>query len=197
MKKERLIAGLGNPGSRYERTRHNFGFMVVQAFAKKHDWTFSRGWRLQGKVAHGMVGEEKIHLLMPMTYMNLSGESIRKTATYYDIALQHVMVVTDDVYLKLGDMRLRAQGGTGGHNGLKSVEAQLKSQEYPRLRLGVGSLEEESLMGSLESYVLAVFSAEEEQMLPLIIEKAVAVLERWISHGIESAAQAAGEKYKK
>lgn len=194
MKGEWLIAGLGNPGSRYERTRHNFGFMVVQAFAKKQGWSFSRGWRLKGRVAQGIIGDEKVHLLLPMTYMNLSGESISKAAAYYKVAPQRLMVVTDDVYLKLGEMRLRAQGGTGGHNGLKSVEAHLKTQEYPRLRLGVGSQTGELLMGSLENYVLAAFSAEEAQQLPQIVERAVAVLERWISQGIESAAQAAGEK---
>lgn len=193
MTAEWLIVGLGNPGSRYEKTRHNFGFMVVEAFAKKQGWTFSRGWRLQGRVAHGTFNEVKIHLLLPMTYMNLSGTSVRKSMAYYKVALQELVVVTDDVYLKLGDMRLKSKGSAGGHNGLKNIEEQLGSQEYTRLRMGVGS-QEEPFIGSLENYVLAEFDAEEQKGLSQIIERGVAVLEYCISQGVEAAAQLAAKR---
>lgn len=193
MTAEWLIVGLGNPGSRYEKTRHNFGFMVVEAFAKKQGWTFSRGWRLQGRVAHGTFNEVKIHLLLPMTYMNLSGTSVRKSMAYYKVALQELVVVTDDVYLKLGDMRLKSKGSAGGHNGLKNIEEQLGSQEYTRLRMGVGS-QEEPFIGSLENYVLAEFDAEEQKGLSQIIERGVAVLECCISQGVEAAAQLAAKR---
>ncbi len=197
MSEECLVVGLGNPGAKYEKNRHNLGFMVVKAFAKKQGWSFKRGWRLKGNIASGIVGEKKVYLLLPTTYMNLSGKSVRKLVDYYKIASHNLMIVVDDVNLRLGVMRLRKEGSSGGHNGLKSMEECLKTQEYPRLRLGVGpqgengfSAEEES---DLKNYVLANFNVEEQRVLPALLERSRDVLQCWISQGAEPAIQRVGE----
>jgi peptidyl-tRNA hydrolase, PTH1 family len=191
-----LIVGLGNPGAQYEKTRHNLGFLVVEALAKKQGLIFKKGWRLNSRVASGVIGENKVTLLMPSTYMNLSGTAVGKAVRYYKIALTHVIIVVDEAYLKLGTLRIRAQGSAGGHNGLKSIEACLGTQEYPRLRMGVGPQEgtlPNGLTQSLEEYVLAHFTADEEKLLPQVVEKGVQVIEHWLSHGVEAASQLAGE----
>ncbi|MCC5831892.1 MAG: aminoacyl-tRNA hydrolase [Chlamydiales bacterium] len=191
MQEDFLIVGLGNPGLKYEKTRHNLGFMVVQALAEKQGLPFKRGWRIKGKIAGGVIGGKKVHILMPSTYMNLSGEAVRKCLGYYRIPLQNLLVVVDDVYLKLGTMRLREKGSPGGHNGLKSIEAHLRTQEYSRLRMGVGG---ESLSESvLEAYVLGNFNTEEQKILPDVIEAGANLAACWVIQGIEPAKQLAGE----
>lgn len=186
MKDEKLIAGLGNPGAQYEKTRHNLGFMVVRALAEKHGLTFGKGWRVKGQMAQGSIGDVKVRLLLPTTYMNLSGESVAKALAYHQIPLQQFVVVADDIYLNFGVMRFREKGSAGGHNGLKSIEARLGKQDYLRLRMGIGPYDQETFGGPLDEFVLAPFSKEEVTMLPQILEKGVALLERWISHGIET-----------
>jgi len=192
-----LIVGLGNPGSKYERTRHNLGFMVVEALAQQEGLKFKRGWRLQGRVCSGLIEEQKVHLLMPTTYMNLSGTAVRKSAQYYKIALERVLIIVDDVYIKLGAMRLRSQGSAGGHNGLKSVQACLRTQEYPRLRMGVGPQEGSDLPNGresrLEEYVLANFTTAEQKRLPQVVEQGVSVVRCWLNQDVESASQLAGD----
>ena len=195
----RLIVGLGNPGLQYAKTRHNFGFLVVKAFAKKHGWNFKKVRLLQGELASGSYGEEKLYLLLPMTYMNLSGQAVRKAVEDYEISFRDgcsLMVVVDDVYLKSGKLRVRPKGGCGGHNGLESVEQHLKSQDYPRLRMGVGAkdLPEEAHRPKLENYVLGKFTKPERQELETVIARGIEVLETWLDQGIESAMQIAGEK---
>ncbi len=186
-----LIVGLGNPGTRYEKTRHNLGFMVVKALAKKEGLSFKREWRLKGKVASGIVHEKKVYILMPSTYMNLSGTAVCKCLNYYHIPIDNVLVITDDVYLKLGSMRIRPKGSAGGHNGLKSVEQHLQTQNYPRLRMGVGG---ESLSErALEAFVLENFSSAEQKELPAAIEAGVSVTTCWLTQGTEPAAQLAGQ----
>ena len=191
-----LIVGLGNPGTKYEKTRHNLGFMVVEAFAKKHSLSFKRGERLEGKIAQGVVEGQKMTLLMPTTYMNLSGSAVRKAMQYFKIAREQVLVIVDDVYVKLGAMRLRPTGGTGGHNGLKSIEACLGTQDYTRLRMGVGPYNEDLSSGlerPLEEFVLGYFTFSEQLVLPQVVERGVSIVERWIDQGIEPASQLAGE----
>lgn len=186
-----LIVGLGNPGEEYASTRHNFGFLVLEAFAKRHGSSFKRGWGLSGKVATVEVSEKKVHLLMPSTYMNLSGGAVRKSVEHFDIPLHQIVVVVDDVTLDFGTMRLQSKGGAKGHNGLKSIDAHLHTQEYPRLRMGIGG-ERLSEM-TLEAYVLAPFLPKEQEHLPQLIEGALTVLECWLDQGVEPAAQLAGE----
>ncbi len=195
-----LIVGLGNPGTEYEKTRHNLGFKVVQEFARKQGWLFKRELRFKGKLAQGMYREKNLFLLLPSTYMNLSGLSVRKVVDYYRIPFgqeKSFLVVVDDVYLKFGAMRLRPHGSAGGHNGLKSVEQELRSQSYARLRVGVGPGKEQELSEGqtilLKDYVLGAFTNEEQKQLPQIVADGVAVIESWLQWGVETAMQTAGE----
>ncbi|MFC2049072.1 aminoacyl-tRNA hydrolase [Chlamydiota bacterium] len=191
-----LIVGLGNPGTKYEKTRHNLGFMVVEALARKQGLSLKRGLRLDGKIASGVVAEKKIYLLMPSTYMNLSGTAVRRAVQYYKIALDHLLVIVDDVYVKFGAMRLRPSGSPGGHNGLKSIEACLCTPDYPRLRMGVGPQEGDLTNGldqALEDYVLANFTFSEQVDLSQVVDKGVSVTEAWLSQGVEAASKLAGE----
>lgn len=193
---EYLIVGLGNPGSRYENTRHNLGFVVVEGFAKKQGLMLKRGWRLNGRVASGVIGGQKVHLLLPGTYMNLSGVAVSKAINYYKIGLNHMLIVVDDVYVQLGAMRIRPFGSAGGHNGLKNIDASLGTHEYPRLRMGVGPEDGTPFNGremALEDYVLAQFSPGEQQKLSRVVENSGSVIERWLSGGVEAASQLAGE----
>ncbi|NGX46156.1 MAG: Peptidyl-tRNA hydrolase [Chlamydiae bacterium] len=193
----RLIVGLGNPGLAYARTRHNFGAMVLEAFAKKHGWAFKKESRFEAKMASGRFGEERIHLLFPLTYMNRSGVAVGKVAHYYKIPGDKLLVLVDDVDLPLGVIRIRPKGGTGGHNGLRSIEEHLGSQEYVRLRLGVGPKDGRDLRGksemALENYVLAKFAKDERAELPTIIDKGVDLIECWLTKGLEATSQTIGQ----
>src|SRR5687768_9932194 len=146
----RIIAGLGNPGREYVGTRHNIGFEVIDAFAAKLGWTaqseeFDRIARsnfdalgLDGSVSlHSTGGTEKVLLLKPMTYMNLSGRAIQQALKFYQASPRDVMVVLDDLALPAGKLRIRSSGSSGGHNGLKDIERMLGTIEYPRLRVGI------------------------------------------------------------
>lgn len=182
-----LIVGLGNPGSAYEWTRHNFGFKVVRAYAEKHGFAFRSGLNGIADFAQREIQGNKIALILPMTYMNTSGQAVRLFMDYFKMPLECLMVVADDIALPFGRMRLRSEGSAGGHNGLKSIEEHLGTQGYPRLRMGIG----DRLHGGLADYVLGQFTPEERTDLPSLIEKGVAVLEVWISEGILKATQAA------
>jgi peptidyl-tRNA hydrolase, PTH1 family len=179
-----LIVGLGNPGVKYEKTRHNLGFIVVEGLAKKHGLSLKRMWRLSGKVASGEIEGRRVYLLLPTTYMNLSGNAVRKALQYYKLPIDHLLVIVDDVYLKFGDLRLRPQGSAGGHNGLKHIEACLGTQAYARLRMGVGSQDGEGPPNgremALEEYVLANFTPDEQSLLPRVVEEGVSAVEAWI-----------------
>ena len=178
-----LITGLGNPGSAYAATRHNIGHEAVRHFAKRHGLKFSKVSKVSGELAQGQVQGTKVVLLLPLTYMNSSGESVRRCFNYFKPQLEKTLVVSDDVALPFGALRLREGGSAGGHNGLKSVEQHLGTQEYPRLRIGVGRPEGEVLA----DYVLGQFAPEEKRGLPEVLEKAASVLEVWMAQGIKAA----------
>lgn len=181
-----LVVGLGNPGRTYDDTRHNIGFRVVTALGAKYGITFRPALvRAKGSLGEGIIAEKKTKILKPLTYMNESGSAVRKCASFYKIGPDHLMVITDDVALPFGQIRLRSKGGSGGHNGLKSVEAHLGSQEYPRLRIGVGDTSD----GELSDYVLGRFTQKEQQMLPDVVDEAIEAVELWLSSGIETAMQ--------
>lgn len=168
-----MIVGLGNPGKKYEFTRHNLGCLAVKSFAAIEGWDFKEEKRFSAYVAEGKIGDCKIALLLPTTYMNLSGKAVQAYLAYYGLSPQELIVVTDDVYVEYGHLRFRIDGSAGGHNGLKSIEASIASQNYPRLRLGIG-------LGPVEmpreDYVLSVFSQEELAKLPPLLERAAAAL---------------------
>jgi PTH1 family peptidyl-tRNA hydrolase len=184
-----LIVGLGNPGEAYAKTRHNVGFHIVQTLAKKQQLSFKYAAALKADVASGEICSKKAVLLQPTTYMNLSGEAVRRCIDYFKIPIDHLIVVCDDVALPLGTMRMRSKGSSGGHNGLKNIEAHLGTEYYVRLRIGVSAPapgEQE-----LDEYVLGKFSQEEMAKIEEITMKAVASLELWLAAGIAAAMQAA------
>jgi peptidyl-tRNA hydrolase, PTH1 family len=175
--KKALIVGLGNPGKKYAFTRHNFGQMVLYAFAEKHHFSFKKEREFKSEVAKGTWKEGKLFLLFPTTYMNLSGQAVRKTVDFYKISLEDILIISDDAALPFGTHRFRSSGSSGGHNGLKSIEEALGTQNYQRLKLGVG----EPLVGFLEDYVLSPFTKEEQEKLPEMITQGVTFLEEWLS----------------
>lgn len=187
--KDFLVIGLGNPGSAYEKTRHNIGFRAVRAFGKKHGISLRKDPRVSAEIGHGT----RVGLVLPLTYMNSSGEAVRAAAKMFKVPLKQMMVVVDDIALPFGMIKLKEGGSSGGHNGLKSIEEHLKTLDYPRLRLGVGDPKGEPLA----DYVLGKFEPAEEDLLPQVFEKTADVLDCWMKEGIQAAMKKAntiGEK---
>jgi peptidyl-tRNA hydrolase, PTH1 family len=185
-----LIVGLGNPGKEYEESRHNIGFRAVDEFARRYGLTLRKKLFMKGRLAHGLVEGQKVFLLQPQTYMNLSGDAVTRVMRKQNIALEKLLVIVDDVALPFGQLRLRTQSGSGGHNGLKSIEEKLGTIDYARLRIGVGDRQE----GDLASHVLAPFSREEEKLVPGILERASDVVKIWLTEGLTSAMNHANAK---
>lgn len=179
----KLIVGLGNPGKEYERTRHNIGFAVVDAFARQHGIAVTKR-EGQALVGDGRVGDTRVFLLKPQTFMNLSGQPVAAFLRQKPLALADILVVTDDIALPVGKLRLRAEGSAGGHNGLKSLIAHLHGQAFPRLRFGVGAPRDPSVQ---IDFVLRQFSRGEQRDVDETTERAVAALEVWTAEGIERA----------
>lgn len=179
----KLIIGLGNPGKDYDNTRHNIGFMVAEAFAQAHGLG---AWKSGGRAlaADGRVGDARVFVAKPQTFMNLSGEAAALFLRQKPLALEHIMVVTDDIALPLGRLRLRAGGSAGGHNGLKSLIAHLHSSAFPRLRFGVGAPHSPDAQ---IDYVLGRFSKAEQADVDDGIARAVAALDLWITDGLDAA----------
>jgi len=171
IEKQWVVVGLGNPGKEYELTRHNMGYLVVQAFADELKWNFKTEDAFCAKRAKGGIEGVTTHLLLPLTYMNLSGHAVKAYLDFYKLTPEQLIVVTDDVALPFGEMRKRDFGGTGGHNGLKSIQASLQTQNYVRLRLGIGC--DKAVGQTLADYVLQTFNSEEREKLPLIIQQGV------------------------
>jgi len=179
----KVIVGLGNPGKDYERTRHNVGWWVVDHLADV--WRFD-GWRKDGdaRVASGVAAGMKVRLVKPLTYMNLSGGVLRPYLRRpFWAAATDLMIVVDEVALPLGRYRFRAKGSAGGHNGLKSIEGTLRSQEYSRLRVGIGP-DDPSRRGDLADYVLDEFGKREEGVVRALFPAFTEALELWIKSGI-------------
>jgi PTH1 family peptidyl-tRNA hydrolase len=179
----KVIVGLGNPGKEYERTRHNVGWWVVDHLADV--WRFD-GWRKDGeaRVANGTVGTAKVRLVKPLTYMNLSGGVLRPYLRRpFWAAATDLMIVVDEVALPLGSYRFRAKGSAGGHNGLKSIEAAVQSQDYSRLRIGIAP-EDPARRGNLSDYVLNDAGKHEESAIRELFPTLTEALELWIKNGI-------------
>ncbi len=170
-----LVVGLGNPGKEYVYTRHNIGFRVLESFAKKKNTSFQKK-KKQALFTSFEEGEKTVFLIWPQTYMNLSGDAVKKWVRFLKIPKEHVLVITDDAEIPFGKLRFRKKGSSGGHNGLKSIEDALKSQEYARLRWGVGRDEKRDLA----DFVLEEFTKEEEQQVPLITQRAIEEIEKWL-----------------
>lgn len=183
MKSPTLIVGLGNPEKTYDKTRHNIGFRAVDRLAHKHGLKFKKQLKFKGSLAEGKIGEDSVMILKPLTFMNLSGEAVALVMHYFQVDLSRLLILADDVALPLGQLRIRINSGSGGHNGLKSIEECLQTNRYPRLRIGVGDRKE----GDLSDYVLGQFSEEEETLLPSVLERAVHAVEIWLDVGLTSA----------
>lgn len=154
-----LIVGLGNPGKEYAGTRHNIGFEAIDYIADKYNIELNR-IKFKGIFGEGMINGKKVILLKPTTYMNLSGESIREVVNFYKISNEEIIVIYDDISLEVGRLRIREKGSHGGHNGIKSIIANLSSDVFPRVKIGVGGPK-----GDLVSHVLGKFSNSEIEIL--------------------------------
>ena len=174
-----LIVGLGNPGDEYAQTRHNTGYMVLDAFAKASNIVFDD--KRYGFVAETSLKGRKVVLLKPTTYMNLSGNAVRYWLNKENIDQHRLLVVSDDVALPIGQFRLKANGSNGGHNGLGHIQ-QLIGQDYPRLRMGIGN---DYPQGGQIDYVLGRFTSEEQDILHPSIDTAVEIIKSFVLAGID------------
>ena len=175
----KLLVGLGNPGAEYNKTRHNVGFMVLEEIARQNNCTFSDSKKLYGKTCEIRSGMSKTRLLMPNTYMNESGKSVRSAKDWFNFETHQLIVLVDDMDLPLGKIRVRSKGSSGGHNGLKSIINHLGTNEFKRLKIGIGSPSEiqKERKSKTVSHVLGRFSQEELIKLNLIIQEIIICIE--------------------
>lgn len=177
-----VIAGLGNPGKKYENTRHNMGFITVDQLAEKHDIKVDK-LKFKALVGEGRIAGQKVLLVKPQTYMNLSGESIREVMHFYKLEPENLIVIYDDIDIELGALRIRKFGSAGTHNGMKSVVYQLQSDRFPRIRIGIGSQKK----GDLVDFVIGGFSKEEVPVLEETVTKAVGAIECMLESDVDIA----------
>jgi len=181
----KLIVGLGNPGSEYSETRHNVGFKVTAELAKRHGVTFRSSAKWQARTAKITDGPEDVLLAEPLTFMNLSGRAVRELVTFYKIGAADLLVMVDDADLPLGKLRIRMSGSAGGHNGLKSIIQELGTQDFPRLRIGVGRQ-----AGELKNHVLGRFGPDERRSIETAVKRAGDAAELFVTDGILKAMNA-------
>lgn len=180
-----LIVGLGNPGQEYARSRHNCGFRAMDILAEKLHCKIDKG-KFQGLYGQTVYQGRKLLLLKPMTYMNLSGRSVLQLSAYFRIPPQRIIVMFDDISLPPGRLRVRADGSAGGHNGIKSIIAELGSQDFPRVKIGVGAKPTPEY--DLADWVLSGFSASEEAALKPALERAGDAALSILEHGVPETA---------
>lgn len=180
-----LIVGLGNPGSKYENTRHNVGFLAIDRLAKLWQIGLSENKKFQGWFGEGRSPAGKIRLLKPTTYMNNSGQAIRAVVDWYKIPPEAVMVIYDDMDLPVGRLRLRLSGSAGGQNGMKSAITHLGTQQFPRLRIGIGSAK--SSEKDAVSHVLGTFAPSEKAAIEEVLNLTVSAIELSLKQGVEKA----------
>lgn len=182
-----LIAGLGNPGGEYARTRHNAGFLLVDALARAWGIEGRETGRFEAWVGRVTRGGRVVWLARPLTYMNASGESVGALVRYYRVPVSQVLVVVDDADLPLGTVRLRPEGSSGGHHGLESVETHLGTRGYARLRLGIGRREASPGVREITGHVLGRFGEAEAGVFERVLAHAVAQVTCWLDDGIQKA----------
>ncbi|MBE9012592.1 aminoacyl-tRNA hydrolase, partial [Pseudanabaenaceae cyanobacterium LEGE 13415] len=180
-----LIVGLGNPGSKYENTRHNVGFLAVDRLAKVWQIHLSENKKFQGFFGEGLSPVGKVRLLKPTTYMNLSGQAIRAVIDWYKIPPEAVIVIYDDMDLPVGRLRIRLSGSAGGQNGMKSAIAHLGTQNFPRLRIGIGSAKASEK--DAVSHVLGTFAPTEKSAIDEVLDLTVSAIELSLKQGVEKA----------
>ena len=177
----KLIVGLGNPGRKYQETRHNVGYEVLKRLAEKYG-TSSPTDRFQGETVEADVEGERVLLLCPTTYMNLSGGSVLSARDFYKLPLEDLLIICDDFNLELGQLRIRGKGSSGGQNGLKDIARRLGSEEFARLRIGIGA---PPPRWDVSDYVLSKFRKEELEEIGEAYHQAVAAARDWATHGLE------------
>lgn len=180
-----LIVGLGNPGKQYEMTRHNVGFETIDYLSNEYGIKVNK-LKHKALIGEGFVGNEKIILAKPQTYMNLSGESVRDMCEYYKLSPDNIIIIYDDISIPSGSVRIRGKGSAGGHNGIKSIIYQLKSDEFMRIKLGVGAPKNANY--DLKDYVLGHFSKEEIASITSAIKLCPDALAEMMKNGAASAA---------
>ncbi len=182
-----LIVGLGNPGLQYARTRHNAGWFVIDELARRHEVSLVKK-NADYKLGLGFMGEHKIGLVKPQTYMNDSGRAVASLQHFYRLEIAQILVLTDDLNLPVGKLRLRGNGSDGGHNGLKSIAQSLNSRDYARLRIGVGEPpREERERAGTANFVLRPFSSDEWPLVDENTARAADAVAAWIEGGVEYA----------
>ncbi|MDJ0658976.1 MAG: aminoacyl-tRNA hydrolase [Crocosphaera sp.] len=180
-----LIVGLGNPEPKYDKTRHNIGFEIVDSLAETWQLSWKENRRFQGLITEGKSkNNQKIYLLKPLTYMNRSGQSVRAVTDWYKLTSTDVLVIYDDMDLPIGRMRMRLSGSAGGHNGMKSIISHLGGQNFPRLRVGIGKSNQ---VDNTISHVLGKFSPEERKVIDKTFPLVVDAIETSLKEGVEKA----------
>ena len=178
-----LIVGLGNPEREYRGNRHNVGFMVLDQLADRLETSFSKV-KMQALMTAIRWNDERLILIKPQTYMNLSGQAVSSFISFYKLPLEHLLVVYDDVDLPFETLRLKPNGGDAGQKGVRSIIQQLGTQQFPRLRVGIGRPPGRT---PVSSYVLQDFSSAEKELLPIVLGQAASAVLHFIEHGLESA----------
>ena len=178
-----LIVGLGNPGKEYENTRHNMGIKVLNKLSKKYNIPITKS-KFNGKYGTGIIENEKVILLEPQTYMNLSGEAIKPMLDFYKVDYSNLLVIYDDIDVEPGKVKIRTKGGPGTHNGMKSVVKEIGTEEFPRIRVGIG---QPIIKLAMIDYVIGYVPEEELTILEEGIEKAEKAIEEILKHGINYA----------
>ena len=177
-----LVVGLGNPGARYESTRHNMGFLALDRLAEREKLRFNK-LRFKAWTAEWKPGEDKVLVMKPQTYMNLSGESVGAAARFYKIPADHILVVSDDIALPVGKLRLRAAGSAGGHNGLKNIIRHLGSDRFPRIKVGVGMPQNAEY--DIADWVTGMPMGEEQKILLDALDRAAQAIPAVITLGMD------------
>lgn len=178
-----LIAGLGNPSKTYEGTRHNIGFTMIDAIGKKYDIDVTTK-KHKAFVGRGIIDGMRVILAKPQTYMNLSGESVREIADFYKIEPENIIIIYDDISLDVGQLRIRKKGSAGGHNGIKNIIAHLGTQEFPRIKVGIGNKPEG---WDLADYVLSRYSKAEQEALEEAADGVIGAVKLMLMDDIEAA----------
>ena len=179
-----LVVGLGNPGARYESTRHNMGFLALDRLAEREKLRFNK-LRFKAWTAEWKLGEDKVLVMKPQTYMNLSGESVGAAARFYKIPADHILVVPDDIALPVGKLRLRAAGSAGGHNGLKNIIRHPGSDRFPRIKVGVGMPQNAEY--DIADWVTGMPMGEEQKILLDALDRAAQAIPAVITLGMDKA----------
>jgi len=175
-----IIVGLGNPGKRYENTRHNLGFVTLDLIARENNIQINK-IKHKALVGEGMISGQKVLLVKPQTYMNLSGESVREVVEYYKPEIENLLVIFDDIDIPLGQIRVRKKGSAGTHNGMKSVIYQIQTDLFPRIRIGIGSERKRNLI----SHVIGGFKKEEKKAIEDAVRRAAGAAASILEKGVE------------